>query len=93
MLAISERVVIRADDLLNWCDDTINWTYGLRANALLDPTIKAELTEKSDDNTNNAPNKTESDASIDEITSKNVRSLKNSKLDFAEVEKEKGMLQ
>lgn len=93
MLAISERVVIRADDLLNWCDDTINWTYGLRANALLDPTIKEELTEKSDDNTNNAPNKTESDASIDEITSKNVRSLKNSKLDFAEVEKEKGMLQ
>lgn len=93
VLAISERVVIRADDLLNWCDDTINWTYGLRANALLDPTIKEELTEKSDDNTNNAPNKTESDASIDEITSKNVRSLKNSKLDFAEVEKEKGMLQ
>lgn len=91
VLAISERVVIRADDLLNWCDDTINWTYGLRANTLLDPAIKNELTEKSDELTNNTAMKVESDASLDNITSTNIRSLKNSKLDFDEVDKEKGI--
>lgn len=86
MLAISERVVIRADDLLNWCDDTINWTYGLRANTLLDPTIKTEsATDKCDDNS--VHNKNESDPCFESI-----RSLKNSKLDFTEVEKEKGKL-
>lgn len=90
MLAISERVVIRANDLLNWCDDTINWTYGLRANTLLDPTIKKEKNEKSDSNLDVAHSESESEANFDGITSTNIRSLKNSKLDFAEVEKEKG---
>lgn len=87
VLAISERVVIRADDLLNWCDDTINWTYGLRANTLLDPSIKAETIAH-----HISHNSTEchDDVKIDEITSTNIRSLKNSKLDFDEVEKEKG---
>lgn len=89
VLAISERVVIRADDLLNWCDDTINWTYGLRANTLLDPTIKTEsATDKCDDNS--LHNKNESDPCFDSISGTNIRSLKNSKLDFTEVEKEKG---
>lgn len=96
MLAISERVVIRADDLLNWCDDTINWTYGLRANTLLDPTIKSEsANDKCDDNsqataTTQQHDKNESDQGLDSISGKNIRSLKNSKLDFTEVEKEKG---
>lgn len=72
VLAISERVVIRADDLLNWCDDTISWTYGLRANTLLNSSMKTESTAE---------------------TSTNIRSLKNSKMDFDEVEKEKGELQ
>lgn len=91
-MAISERVVIRADDLLNWCDDTINWTYGLRANTLLDPAIKNELTdEKNNELTNNTAMKIESDASLDSMTSTNIRSLKNSKLDFSEVDKEKGI--
>lgn len=97
-MAISERVVIRADDLLNWCDDTINWTYGLRANTLLDSSVKTELTaEKSShgdspDHNNTGHNSTTecNDVEIQEITSTNVRSLKNSKLDFDEVEKEKG---
>lgn len=95
MLAISERVVIRADDLLNWCDDTVNWTYGLRATALLDASVKAEtVAQKPLDNISldhTGHNSTEcADAEIDEITSTNIRSLKNSKLDFGEVEKEKG---
>lgn len=89
-MAISERVVIRADDLLNWCDDTINWSYGLRANTLLHPTIKNELNENCDNNSDAAHSKNESDLGDDSITSTNVRSLKNSKLDFTEVEKEKG---
>lgn len=87
VLAISERVVIRADDLLNWCDDTINWTYGLRANKLLDPMIKAET--KAHHTSHNSA-ECHDDVDIDEITSTNIRSLKNSKLDFDEVEKEKG---
>lgn len=90
MLAISERVVIRADDLLNWCDDTINWTYGLRANTLLDPTIKKETTQKCNVNLDVAHNKSESEVNFDGITSTDIRSLKNSKLDFSEVVKEKG---
>lgn len=98
MLAISERVVIRADDLLNWCDDTINWSYGLRANTLLNPTIKKELSEINDKQSEtkaieSAPaeaTQSDSDPCSDQITSNNVRSLKNSKLDFTEVEKEKG---
>lgn len=104
VLAISERVVIRADDLLNWCDDTINWTYGLRANTLLDSSIKMESTvEKTghddDNNSNNLEHNAgghnlttaeNDDVKIEEITSTNIRSLKNSKLDFDEVENEKG---
>lgn len=100
-MAISERVVIRADDLLNWCDDTINWTYGLRANTLLDSSIKTESTVEKNSRDNNGldhhsigHNSTteSSDVNIEEITSTNIRSLKNSKLDFEEVEKEKGKL-
>lgn len=81
---------------MNWCDDTINWTYGLRANALLDASMKTESTADKNHNDNSldhhtANNSTESnDVKIDEITSTNIRSLKNSKLDFDEVEKEKG---
>lgn len=96
MLAISERVVIRADDLLNWCDDTINWTYGLRANTLLNPTIKKELNETNDKQSETssaaaaAATQNDSDPCFDKISSTNIRSLKNSKLDFTEVEKEKG---
>ncbi|XP_031622647.1 uncharacterized protein LOC116340337 [Contarinia nasturtii] len=93
VLAISERVVIRADDLLNWCDDTINWTYGLRANTLLDPSIKTEAKHDVNKCDNNLPtnvhNKNENDADFDSISTSNIRSLKNSKLNFTEVEKEK----
>lgn len=90
MLAISERVVIRADDLLNWCDDTINWTYGLRANTLLKAS-KSDLGDKADAGSDGAPQKPESDSSgLDLMVNSNIRALKNSKLDFAEVEKEKG---
>lgn len=92
VLAISERVVIRADDLLNWCDDTINWVYGLRANTLLNPIVKKELNQKNDNNLNETTpslNKNESE-NVDELTTKHIRSLKNSKWDFTEVENEKG---
>lgn len=87
-MAISERVVIRADDLLNWCDDTINWSYGLRATTLLHPTIKNESNENCDNHSDGAHSKNESDLGDDSST--HIRSLKNSKLDFTDVEKEKG---
>lgn len=95
VLAIAERVVIRADDLLNWCDDAINWTYGLRANTLLTPNIKNETKQKDDraeaikiESTN--ANNTENVPHADNILCSNIRSLKNSKLDFSEIENEKG---
>lgn len=31
MLAISEKVVIRANDLLTWLDERIKWVWGLQA--------------------------------------------------------------
>lgn len=70
---------------MNWCDDTISWTYGLRANTLLDSSIKLEST--ADQSIHDTEN---NDGEIEEITSTNIRSLKNSKLDFDEVDKEKG---
>lgn len=95
MLAIAERVVIRADDLLNWCDDSINWTYGLRANTLLTPNIKNEM--KTNENTKSVSmtnvldsGNNEANQHADNILCSNIRSLKNSKLDFSDVEKEKG---
>lgn len=90
-MAIAERVVIKADDLLNWCDDSINWTYGLRANTLLTPVVKDEANTrinvhdsiKIESNDNKNENKSQTLCS-------NIRSLKNSKLDFSEIEREKG---
>lgn len=61
MLAISEKVVIRANDLLTWLDDRIKWTWGLQAS----------------------------------VSKKNCEpiksiSLKNTQIDFSEVDQEKG---
>lgn len=97
MIAISERVVIRADDLLSWCDATINWDYGVWANDYLKPGV-----EKTTNGNKFAPVSSESiekaaqkvasvsDLDIHEIFNSNIRSLKNSRLDFAEVNKQKG---
>lgn len=76
--------MIRADDLLNWCDDTINWHWGLRATTINNekhPTDGKAKRENVDT------------AKLDSNELKrmyNVRSLKNSHLDFSEVEHEKG---
>lgn len=91
MLAISDRVVIRADDLLNWCDDTINWTYGLRATTMAQPKPASDTKVTTDDD--QKPNETiknENLSATEHNLPSNVRSLRNSKLDFSEVEKEKG---
>lgn len=60
-MAISDKVVIRADDLVTWIDNGIVWSWGLQA--------------------------TSSKKNCDPMT--NV-SLKNSQIDFIEVEQEKG---
>lgn len=91
VLAISDKVVIRADDLLNWYDDTINWRYGLRATTIHDESkydAKVKI-EKTDDTTE--AESVQSKPAI-EMESKmlGIRSLKNSHLDFDDIEKEKG---
>lgn len=94
VLAIAERVVIKADDLLNWCDDSINWTYGLRANNLLTPNVKDEIKIQRNDHDSikiESADKKENEVQINNnILYSNIRSLKNSKLDFSEIEREKG---
>lgn len=93
-MAIAERVVIKADDLLNWCDDSINWTYGLCANNLLTPYVKDEVKIQQIDQDSikiESANKKENEVQINNnILCSNIRSLKNSKLDFSEIEREKG---
>lgn len=90
VLAISDKVVIRAADLLNWCDDTINWRWGLRATTTrndpimgMKPTsdiIKSELDE----------NESKMKPVDMDSESSGVRSLKNSLLDFNDINTEKG---
>lgn len=63
MLAISEKVVIRANDLLTWLDDRIRWNWGLQAS------VSKKVCEPI----------------------KSV-SLKNTQIDFSEVDQEKGIL-
>lgn len=95
VLAIAERVVIKADDLLNWCDDSINWTYGLRANTLLTPHVKDKANSRNNDHEtikieSNADKKENESQINNNILCSNIRSLKNSKLDFSEIQREKG---
>lgn len=61
VLAISDKVVIRADDLVTWVDTSIVWSWGLQA--------------------------TSSKKNCDPMTSV---SLKNSQIDFSDIEQEKG---
>lgn len=96
-MAIAERVVIKADDLLNWCDNSINWTYGLRANTLLTPHVKDESETRTNEQDSikieSNADKNENESQINNnILCSNIRSLKNSKLDFSEIEREKGKL-
>lgn len=95
-MAIADRVVIRADDLLSWCDNTINWDYGISASDRLKNT--AEKTTNGSKSVIGIQT-VESAAiaaaavtnvNVDQILNSNIRSLKNSKLDFSDVEKEKG---
>lgn len=97
MIAIAERVVIRADDLLSWCDATINWSYGVWANDYLKPgaektTNGNKFSSVSSESIDKAAKiaASVSDLDVKEILNSNIRSLKNSKLDFTEVNKQKG---
>lgn len=76
-------MVIRADDLLNWLDDSISWQWGLRANGgygdSADNNIKTEDKQRTTTNTN------------DEHPELAMRSLKHSQVDFSEVDAEKGV--
>lgn len=95
VLAISDKVVIRADDLLNWCDDTINWRWGLRATTMQNKAPECESivkTEVTSDSIKTEPDENEStETGTDGYTkSPGVRSLRNSLLDFADIETEKG---
>lgn len=40
MIAISDRVVLRADDLLSWIDTNLDWNWGLKAAYVCDPNNK-----------------------------------------------------
>lgn len=90
VLAISDKVVIRADDLLNWCDDTINWRWGLRATTTRNNPIMGM--KPASDNIKSEPDENESKVKIAdmETESSGVRSLKNSLLDFNDINTEKG---
>lgn len=78
-------MVIRANDLLTWLDDSIVWQWGLRANGgcdanIIDRPIKTE--SLNDDTTATSTN--------DDYQTIVMRSLKHSQVDFTEVEAEKG---
>lgn len=100
VLAISDKVVIRANDLLNWCDDTINWRWGLRATTMRNEapnTHKCDSIVKSEamnDNIKIEPDeieaKTNATENEKETETPGVRSLKNSLLDFHDIDAEKG---
>lgn len=87
MLAISDKVVIRADDLLNWFDDTVNWHYGLKATTIRNESNECDSIKKEpicDDEHKS------DDTKVEMSHLSNVRSLKNSQLDFTDIEQEKG---
>lgn len=96
-MAIADRVVIRADDLLSWCDETINWSYGVCANDVLKS--GAEKAVNGCKSTASTIQTVEAaaikvalatDVDANQIMNSNIRSLKNSKLDFSDVDNEKG---
>lgn len=63
-MAISDKVVIRANDLLTWMDRGSNWSCGLRAS---------------------------NNKSADANETQSIPSLKNTQLDFSDINYEKGM--
>lgn len=76
-------MVIRANDLLNWIDDSINWSYGLKP--------KENFTTKTDESIKSEDGVQKSEASTKlELTATVIRSLKQSQVDFTDVEAEKG---
>lgn len=80
VLAISDKVVIRADDLVSWYDEKVKWSWGLKGcNDVTSSSIKEEYTNES----------TEQNSEENLVP---ARSLKQSQVDFAEVEVEKGMM-
>lgn len=95
-MAIADRVVIRADDLLSWCDNTINWNYGISASDTLkntpEKTTNGSKSVLGIQEVESAAIATAAvtNVNVDQILNSNIRSLKNSKLDFSDVEKEKG---
>lgn len=82
MLAISDKVVIRADDLLTWCDESIGWHWGLKANGgycPMAPVISDGAYTKK--------------IGTEEPPHLSIKSLKHSQVDFSDVEEEKGKQQ
>lgn len=85
MLAISDKVVIRADDLLSWCDSSINWQWGLSATTKKLANVKPESV--ADDKKIKVNNEFESKLPC---ATPVIRSLKKSHLDYTDIEQEKG---
>lgn len=69
MLAIADKVVIRADDLLTWIDHRQAWQWGLRAASCKTKGAGDEL--------------------LDAAAADHVPTLKNTQLDFTDVNHEK----
>ncbi|XP_037917887.1 mucin-5AC-like isoform X2 [Hermetia illucens] len=93
VVAISDKVVIRAEDLLNWIDEKLQWNWGL----VKTPSSKASSDSTTQMTASKSRNHTISSRSstgstFDEAKSPTVTtsvSLRNSQLDFSDVEREK----
>lgn len=85
VLAISDKVVIRADDLLTWIDHGHVWQWGLRA-ASAKPTVVAD-SKKDSDGDSSESGEQEAKRQAD---SEHVPTLKNTQLNFSDVNVEKG---
>lgn len=78
---------------MNWCDHTINWRWGLRATKSLTEISKCDSivkTETFNDNIKIDPDEIESKTKTVVTLKPDLRSLKNSLLDFNDIEAEKG---
>lgn len=78
-MAISDKVVIRADDLVSWFDESVKWSWGLKGHDDTSSSIKQDNNNYSTEHN-------------DDDRPKPVRSLKRSQVDFSEVESEKGTI-
>lgn len=92
VLAISDKVVIRADDLLTWIDHGQTWQWGLRAatvkpTAAVATTITTPISKKDKSGDGCCEEANDNDK---EDAQHHVPTLKNTQLDFTDVNIEKG---